>query len=160
MQIDLTGRTALVTGGSRGIGRAIALRLGGAGAHEVLAGRTRSAMQKAAKRISEEGGTASVATLDVRDVQQVRDLIDGAVKQTGRLDIMVNNAGLSYPGSIADGDPQHWREMLETNVLALLVGSLAVAPAAAIAANAFAALCRPGTRSETWADSPVRRAVT
>jgi NADP-dependent 3-hydroxy acid dehydrogenase YdfG len=122
---QLRGKTAVVTGASSGIGRAIALRLGAAGAHVVLAGRTRPTMEETAKQIKGDGGGASVATLDVRDVQQVRDLIDGAVKQTGRLDIMVNNAGLSYPGSIADGDPQHWREMLETNVLALLAGSQA-----------------------------------
>jgi len=52
----------------------------------------------------------------------VRDLVDQAVRDSGRLDIMVNNAGVSYPQSIVDGDPEHWRTMLETNVLALLVG--------------------------------------
>lgn len=122
---QLRGKTAVVTGASSGIGRAIALRLGGAGAHVVLAGRTRSTMEEAAERIAGDGGRASVAACDVRDVEQVRTLVDGAVRETGRLDIMVNNAGLSYPGSIADGEPERWREMLETNVLALLAGSQA-----------------------------------
>lgn len=122
---SLKGKTAIVTGASSGIGKAIAARLGSAGAHVVLAGRTRSPMDETAAQIGAHGGTASVTTLDVRDPQQVQKLVDDAVRQSGRLDIMVNNAGLSYPGTIADGDPAHWREMLETNVFGLLVGAQA-----------------------------------
>lgn len=59
---------------------------------------------------------------DLRDRSQVQDLVDGAVRETGRLDVMVNNAGLSHPASIVEGDPEEWREMLEVNVLSLLVG--------------------------------------
>ena len=64
-------------------------------------------------------------TLDVRDVEAVRELVEQAVRETGRLDVMVNNAGVSFPAPIVDGDPEEWRTMLETNVLALLVGSQA-----------------------------------
>ncbi len=119
---SLTGRTAVVTGASSGIGRAIAERLGAAGAHVFLAGRTLAAMEASKKEIEESGGRASVQAVDVRDVQQVRDLVDTAVRETSRLDIMVNNAGVSFPASIVDGEPEEWRTMLETNVLALLVG--------------------------------------
>jgi NADP-dependent 3-hydroxy acid dehydrogenase YdfG len=118
----LAGKTAIVTGASSGIGRAIAERFGAAGAHVFLAGRTRDAMEESRQRIATAGGRAAVVTLDVRDVRQVQSLVDEAVKESGRLDIMVNNAGLSYPSPIADADPEHWRAMLETNVLALLVG--------------------------------------
>ena len=118
----LAGRTAIVTGASSGIGRAIAEHLGEGGAHVFLSGRTASSMEVSKKSVEEAGGKASVITADVRDVEQVRSLVDAAVRATGRLDIMVNNAGLEYPGSIIEGDPQNWREMLETNVLALLVG--------------------------------------
>ena len=118
----LAGKTAVVTGASSGIGRAIALQLGAAGAAVTLAGRTRAAMEETAKEIEEAGGRARVAAVDVRDVEQMRGLVEGAARDTGRLDIMVNNAGLSYPSPIADAEPEHWREMLETNVLALLVG--------------------------------------
>ena len=119
---SLAGKTAIVTGASSGIGRAIAERFGAAGAHVVLAGRTRDAMQQSQARIADAGGRATVVALDVRDVRQVQALVDQAVRDTGRLDIMVNNAGLSHPSPIADADPEHWRAMLETNVLALLVG--------------------------------------
>lgn len=118
----LSGKTAVVTGASSGIGRAIAEKLGAAGAHVFLAGRSAGPMEAAAKRIGEAGGRASVVVLDVRDPKQVQDLVDAAVGETGRLDVMVNNAGLSYPTPIVDGDPEEWRSMLETNVLGLLVG--------------------------------------
>jgi len=121
----LTGQTAVVTGASSGIGRAIAETLGGAGAHVVLAGRTADAMAQSVDRIEQTGGRAEHHVVDVRDVAQLRGLVDGALSSTGRLDIMVNNAGLSYPEPIVDADPEHWRTMLETNVLALLVGSQA-----------------------------------
>ena len=122
---DLAGRSAVVTGASSGIGRAIAEHLGAAGAHVVLSGRTESAMKEAADRITGAGGSAQVVVADVRDPDAVRGLVDAAVAATGRLDIMVNNAGLSHPEPILDSDPEKWRAMLETNVLALLVGSQA-----------------------------------
>ena len=86
-------------------------------------------MEDCKKIIEETGGKASVITADVRDVAQVRGLVDAAVDATGRLDIMVNNAGLEYPASIIEGDPEEWRTMFETNVLALLVGCQAAVKA-------------------------------
>lgn len=125
----LEGQTAIVTGASSGIGRAIAEHLGEAGAHVFLSGRTASSMEESKKRIEESGGRASVITADVRNVAQVRGLVDAAIDATGRLDIMVNNAGLEYPGTILEGDPEEWRTMLETNVLAVLVGCQAAVKA-------------------------------
>jgi len=121
----LKGRTAIVTGASSGIGRAIAIRLGEAGAHVFLAGRTESALKEGVQAVEKAGGRGTAVAFDARDVKQVQQLVDKAVKATGRLDIMVNNAGLEFPSSITDGDPERWREMLEVNVLALLVGSQA-----------------------------------
>lgn len=118
----LRGRTAIVTGASSGIGRAIAETLGAAGAHVFLAGRTAASMDASVKKIEESGGRAQCVTADVRDPAQVRALVDTAVKETGRLDVMVNNAGVSFPAPILEGDAEEWRTMLETNVLALLVG--------------------------------------
>jgi NADP-dependent 3-hydroxy acid dehydrogenase YdfG len=118
----LRGKTAIVTGASSGIGRAIAERLGASGAHVFLAGRTSDAMAASCERIEKAGGRATAAVIDVRDVRQIQDLVARAVRETGRLDIMVNNAGVSYPAPILEGDPEEWRAMFETNVIALLAG--------------------------------------
>ena len=96
----LSEQTAIVTGASSGIGRAIAEKLGAAGAHVFLSGRTQAPMDDSAKTIEQAGGKATVVVGDVRDIEQVRGLVSGAVDATGRLDIMVNNAGLSYPAKI------------------------------------------------------------
>jgi len=119
---NLQGKTAVVTGAGSGIGRAIAERLGAAGAHVVLASRSQAPLAESVKKIEEAGGQATAAVLDVRDPVQVQGVVDEAVSATGRLDIMVNNAGLSYPSPIIEGDPEQWRSMLETNILGLLVG--------------------------------------
>src|SRR5580658_10414711 len=98
---SLKGHVAIVTGASSGIGRAIAIRLGGAGAHVFLSGRNESLLAEGARAAEAAGGRATAIAGDARDVKQVQGLVDQAVKRTGRLD------------------------MLEVNVLALLVGSQA-----------------------------------
>ena len=119
---SLAGRTAIVTGASSGIGRAIALAFGAAGAHVFLSGRSREPMEEARRTIEQHGGRGTVIAGDIRDPAAVRGLVERAVRDTGRLDVMVNNAGLAHQRSIIDEDPEHWRAMLETNVLALLAG--------------------------------------
>ena len=121
----LTGKTAVVTGASSGIGRAVALRLGEAGAHVFAAGRRKEALAETVAAVTAAGGAATASPADLRDTGGVRGLIDRAMADTGRLDVMVNNAGVSYRGTFADSDPEAWREMLEVNVLALAVGSQA-----------------------------------
>jgi len=118
----LQGKTAIVTGASSGIGRAIAERFGGAGAHVFLAGRTVEPLESSKRRIEAGGGQATIVVSDLRDPANVRSLVDGAAGATGRLDIMVNSAGLAYFAPIADAEPNQWREMFEVNVLALLAG--------------------------------------
>src|SRR5262249_57052453 len=113
----LDRKTAIVTGASSGIGRAIAEKLGEAGVHVYLAGRTVSAMEASKKRVEQAGGRGVVVGFDVRDVKQVQGLVDRAVRETGRLDIMVNNAGVAYPTPIVDGDPEEWRGEPDTDLL-------------------------------------------
>lgn len=119
---SLTGKTAVVTGASSGIGRAIAEKIGAAGAHVYLAGRTTAAMDASKAHIEANDGQATPVVTDVRDEAQVQALVERAASETGRLDIMVNNAGVSHPSPIIDADPAEWREMFDTNVLALLAG--------------------------------------
>jgi NADP-dependent 3-hydroxy acid dehydrogenase YdfG len=119
---SLAGKTAVVTGASSGIGRAIAESFGAAGAHVYLAGRTQADMEAAQQQIAGAAGRATIVTVDVRQPGAVATLVERALRDTGRLDIMVNNAGVSYPSPIVDADPEHWRAMFETNVLALLAG--------------------------------------
>ena len=125
MAKSLSGKTAIVTGASSGIGGAIARALAGEGAEVYVAGRTEASLKALTEQIAKAGGKAHAAVIDVRDPVSVGGLVDRAVKETGRLNIMVNNAGLSYPDSIATGKFEHWREMLETNVLGLLAGAQA-----------------------------------
>ena len=129
IQVDLKGQTAVVTGASSGIGRAIAEQLGASGAHVVLSGRTESAMKESADRIVAAGGQATIDVGDVREPETVLRLVERALGIDGRLDIFVNNAGYSVLGSVLDGDVDSWRAMLETNVLALLVGCQAAVKA-------------------------------
>jgi NAD(P)-dependent dehydrogenase (short-subunit alcohol dehydrogenase family) len=121
----LTGKTAVVTGASSGIGRAVALRLGEAGAHVFAAGRRAEALAGTVQAVTGAGGAATAVRAELRDPGAVQGLVDRAMTSTGRLDVMVNNAGVSFRGLLADGNPEAWREMLEVNVLALAVGSQA-----------------------------------
>ena len=122
---SLSGKTAVVTGASSGIGRAIAASLAKAGAHVFVSGRGQAALDETVKEIREGGGQAEGVAMDVRDLDALQGLIDRAVANSGRLDIMVNNAGLSHPGKIIEQDPDEWREMFDVNVISLLKGSQA-----------------------------------
>ncbi|HEX5583450.1 3-oxoacyl-[acyl-carrier-protein] reductase [Gaiella sp.] len=105
---SLDGKLALVTGGSRGIGRAIALELGRAGAQVVLS--YRSGREEAEAVAAEIGGRAVEA--DVSDSASAKALVD----ETGELDILVNNAGLTRDGVLARMSDDDWHEVLETNL--------------------------------------------
>ncbi|KLL11983.1 SDR family oxidoreductase [Protofrankia coriariae] len=122
---DLLGRTAVVTGASSGIGRAVAQRLGAAGATVYLHGRTRAPMEATSLAIEAAGGHAHIATFDVRDSVSLRGLFSQAAADTGRLDIVVNNAGLATREPVLAGDDETWRALFEVNVIALLVGTQA-----------------------------------
>ena len=118
----LHGKTAIVTGASSGIGRATAELLGQKGAHVYLVGRTQTALDEVRDLIVKAGGSASVACVNINESGRIASFVHRALDETNRLDIMVNNAGLEYPGSIIDGEADQWREMVDTNILALLSG--------------------------------------
>jgi NADP-dependent 3-hydroxy acid dehydrogenase YdfG len=119
---ELKDRTAVVTGASSGIGRAIAEGLGATGAHVVLCGRTESAMKESVDRIAAAGGSADAVVADVCEPGAIQGLIDTAVAASGHLDIFVNNAGVGSFGTVLGTDIEQWRTLFETNVLALTQG--------------------------------------
>jgi NADP-dependent 3-hydroxy acid dehydrogenase YdfG len=119
----LDGKVAIVTGASSGIGLAIANALGAEGAAVVLAGRTMPPMEEAAKGIAAKGGKALVKKLDVTDEKAFARVVDEAVAELGKLDIMVNNAGVNPFDTVIDGgDYAKWKETLEVNVLGVALG--------------------------------------
>ena len=121
----LENKTAIVTGATSGIGRAIALNLARSGAHVFLTGRDAERLEEVARMIRQEGGLASVEAFDLRESDRLQTFVAAAAKEAGRLDIMVNAAGVDHPGTIADGGHTEWRDMFEINVIAMLVGSQA-----------------------------------
>lgn len=125
----LQDKTAIVTGASSGLGRAIAETLSAEGAHVFLVGRSAGALATVANGIEQRGGRATRFEADVRRPDAIYAVVDQAVEVTGTLNIMVNNAGIYDPHPIIDGDPERWQEMLETNVLAVLVGCQAAVKA-------------------------------
>lgn len=119
----LSGKVVAVTGASSGIGQRIAETCGAAGAHVFMCGRTADAMEASKAKIEAAGGGATIHTFDITDEAALRGFIEAAGNHGAGLDLMVNNAGLGHTSeTIADADPAHWREMLDVNVYALLVG--------------------------------------
>jgi NAD(P)-dependent dehydrogenase (short-subunit alcohol dehydrogenase family) len=114
---DLRGKVAVVTGSTRGIGRAIAVALVAEGVSTLISSRSPHDVERTVAELAAPGG-GSVAGLacDVRDHGQVRRLMAFAVERFGRLDILVNNAGIGGHGNVADLDPAAWRAVIDTNL--------------------------------------------
>lgn len=117
----LADHVAVITGASSGIGRATAVALARAGARVVLSGRHEAPLLAAAEEVRAQGTEAHAIVGDIRDEAVVKELVQGARDEHGRLDVLVNCAGLGYPGLVTEGVTTQWREMLETNVLALAI---------------------------------------
>jgi NAD(P)-dependent dehydrogenase (short-subunit alcohol dehydrogenase family) len=112
-------KTVIVTGSSRGLGAATAEALAGMGAFVVLNARSAGVLQAQADRIRDAGGRAAVVVGDVSRQETCDELVSAAIEETGRLDAVVNNAGVLGPiGMIADTDPAGWERNLAINLLA------------------------------------------
>jgi NAD(P)-dependent dehydrogenase (short-subunit alcohol dehydrogenase family) len=114
---DLTGKTAVVTGAGRGIGRGIVEALASFGAAVMLAGRTPASLNEAAAAIGEAGGTAAVQVADVAKEEDVIALRDAALARFGRIDILVNNAGINpIWRTIEKTSLSDWQAILDVNL--------------------------------------------
>ena len=127
---DLSGKTALVTGGSRGIGRAICLQLASRGANiAVNYFQQTAAAEEVATAVRSEGCSALAVQADVAVKSSVHAMIEAITRQLGGIDILVNNAGLLYTGQLLDYKQSEFESMWHTNVNGVLHCTAAVAPA-------------------------------
>lgn len=127
--MQLEGKVAIVTGGSKGIGRAIAAGLADAGAGVVISARRGGEVVRAAAELSEQSGSRVVGlAADVRSFDDCRRLVDHTVAEFGRLDILVNNAGLGIFKTVADMAPEEWLQQVETNLNGVFFATRAALP--------------------------------
>jgi 3-oxoacyl-[acyl-carrier protein] reductase len=128
MDLDLDGKVAVITGASRGIGRAIALRLADEGCHLALCARTEEALSAAAVEVRSKGRRAVAQPLDVTDPGAAERLIGAAVDQLGSIDILINNVGGNRRGRFVDTTEDDWEEILDLNLKSHLRFSRAAIP--------------------------------
>jgi gluconate 5-dehydrogenase len=128
---DLTGRRALITGSSRGIGLALARGLAGAGAEVILNGRDEARLVAAAEALQADGAPKGVRVhllgFDATDHAAVRAAVDRFEQDIGAIDILINNAGMQHRGPLEDFDPADFERLMQTNVTTVFNVGQAVA---------------------------------
>jgi 3-oxoacyl-[acyl-carrier protein] reductase len=115
-RVDLAGQVALVTGASRGIGRAIAAGLAGCGASVACVARTLEGLQSTLQAIRDAGGTAEGYAADVSKTEDVQRVVDEVEAKFQRIHILVNNAGITRDGLVLRMDDSAWQEVIDTNL--------------------------------------------
>ncbi len=128
MDADLSGRVVAVTGASSGIGEATALACAQAGAAVSLAARRTERIEALAKKIEDGGGRALAITADVGEEAEAKAFVERTVSELGRLDALVNNAGVMLLGPIAGAPTEEWRRMVHVNVFGVLYCTHAALP--------------------------------
>lgn len=124
---SFTGKTVIVTGGGRGIGRAIALGFAQGGANVVVCSRTKAEVDAVVEEIRNKGGKALAVATDLTVHEQLENLVDTTVKEFGRIDILVNNAARSFLRGLLDLREDGWDKCFNTNVKAVWLLSRLVA---------------------------------
>jgi NADP-dependent 3-hydroxy acid dehydrogenase YdfG len=130
MATPFTNRAIIVTGASSGLGRAIAVELGKAGAELWLVGRSPSQLNETARMIAEAGGPAAhCAPMDLRQRGPLEALVRQVAASHPHLFALINNAGVMYPEPFMEGTIDRWQAMLDINIMAMLEGSKAAVEA-------------------------------
>ncbi len=124
---DLSGRCALVTGSSTGIGYALAKGLAGAGAEIILNGRSEARLAEAVSRLRDEGAIVHAASFDVTSADDVEKTIGKIEREIGAIDILVNNAGMQRRAPLEQFSREQWQELMKTNVDSVFLVGQAVA---------------------------------
>lgn len=136
--MSLTGKAALVTGSTGGIGLAIAERLVASGMDVVVSSRTTKKVKEVAQRLSDAGpGRAVGIACDVRDADACAALVAGTVEQLGRLDVLVNNAGVGHMKPVHKMSLDEWTDQIETNLGAVFYCSRAAVPHLSTSGNGW-----------------------
>jgi NAD(P)-dependent dehydrogenase (short-subunit alcohol dehydrogenase family) len=120
-QLNLSQKTALVTGASRGLGKAMALSLSQAGAAVALVSRDAAKLQDVKREIETAGGKAEIFLADVRDEQQIDQLEADITSRLGKVQILVNNAGINIRKNLTDFSLEEWRSVLDTNLTSVFL---------------------------------------
>lgn len=120
--MKLDGKVAIITGASKGIGEGIAVRYSEEGAVVVAASRSEQLLKNVVERIHGSGGRALALRLDVRDPKSVDEIVRKTVDEFGRLDIMVNNAGISMAHPSENLDPADWERAVQTDLFGVFYG--------------------------------------
>ncbi|MET9668490.1 SDR family oxidoreductase [Streptomyces sp. NPDC006475] len=126
--LSLHDKTVAITGASGGIGEATARLLADRGAAVVLAARHSERIDAIAQNIREEGGRAATCVVDVTSAEDLQRLVATTVDQYGRIDVLVNNAGIAPISPLADLDTEGWSAMIDVNLRGMLNGIAAVLP--------------------------------
>ena len=126
--LPLSGKTALVTGASRGIGHAIASRLGRLGASVAICARSGDEIERAAASLRDEGIKALSLVADVSQAAQVQRIVERACRQLGQIEILVNNAGVGIFGAFHERSESDWDAVIGTNLKGVFLTSRAVVP--------------------------------
>jgi gluconate 5-dehydrogenase len=129
---DLTGKTALITGGSRGLGLQIAESLGEAGARILLSSRKAADLEEAAAHLQAKGIDTRWVAADASDPAQIRKVCDAAMQRLGQVDILVNNAGATWGAPAEDYPLEAWDKVMNLNIRSIFLLSQAVGKASMI----------------------------
>lgn len=126
--VDFTGKTALITGASKGLGKAMALALSQAGASIALVSRDAAKLNSVRQEIENGGGTAAVFAADVSDEDAVKQLQDEAAGRFGKIQILINNAGINIRKNLIDFTLDEWRSVMDTNLTSVFLMCRAFVP--------------------------------